>query len=151
MAGVWGVRNVVKQLLNSWKVGKCSELQLICEDRVMKVTMSANLGAWVQPDRSEAGDRATRALGEPAPVTCGGRRGELLTEQPALLPQLLQQLNKLLLLPSLVASARSAASPAWATRVLQGRSVPSHCQALRKCENPPLPSPSRSLLSGRAG
>ena len=45
MAGVGGVMKLVKQLLNSWKVGKCSELKLICEDGVMKVTMSANLGA----------------------------------------------------------------------------------------------------------
>ena len=144
MAGVGGVMKLVKQLLNSWKVGKCSELKLICEDWAMKVTMSANLVRHVIG--------VTRALGgEPASVTCGGRRGELLTEQPALLPQLLQQLNKLLLLPSLAVSARSVASPAWATRVPQGRSVAPHYQALRRCESPPLPLPSRPLLSGRTG
>ena len=57
MAGVGGVMKLVKQLLNSWKVGKCSELKLICEDGVMKVTMFANLGAWVQPIPKVTGDR----------------------------------------------------------------------------------------------
>ena len=57
MAGVGGVMKLVKQLLNSWKVGKCSDLKLICEDGVMKVTMFANLGIWVQPIPKVTGDR----------------------------------------------------------------------------------------------
>ena len=82
MAGVGGVMKLVKQLLNSWKVGKCSELKLICEDGVMKVTMSANLGAWAQPKPKEAGDRgyqgsrrraAERAVGSPAPPAAAAK------------------------------------------------------------------------------
>ena len=57
MAGVGGVMKLVKQLLNSWKVGKCSELTLNCENGVMKVTMTADLGAWVQPQSGVSGDR----------------------------------------------------------------------------------------------
>ena len=48
---------LVKQLLNSWKVEKCSELKLNCEDGVMKVTMTADLGAWIQPQSSVSGNR----------------------------------------------------------------------------------------------
>ena len=49
---------LVKRLLNRWKVGKCSELKLNCENGVMKVTMTADLGAWtqLQPQAGEAGD-----------------------------------------------------------------------------------------------
>ena len=57
MAGVGGVMKLVKQLLNSRKVWKCSELKLNCENGVMKVTMTANFGAWIQTKSSETCDR----------------------------------------------------------------------------------------------
>ena len=47
---------LLRQLLNSWKVGKSSELKLNCENGVMKVTMTADLGEWVQHQSSESGD-----------------------------------------------------------------------------------------------
>ena len=86
---------LVKQLLKSWKVGKCSELKLICEDGVIKVTMSANLGTWVQPipkvtsDRGYQGSRrraspsylrrqerraAERAANSPAPTAAAAEQ-----------------------------------------------------------------------------
>ena len=52
-----GVMKLAKQILNSWKVGKCIELKLFCEVGVMKVTITADLGAWVQSKPKEASDR----------------------------------------------------------------------------------------------
>ena len=63
MAGVGGVMKLVKQLLNRWIVGKCSELKLNCENGIMKVTMTADLGAWVQTRSSETGDRDRGHMG----------------------------------------------------------------------------------------
>ena len=51
---------LVRQVLGSWKVGKCCELKLHCEAGVMKATMSADLGSWVQrsqPKHSDADNR----------------------------------------------------------------------------------------------
>ena len=43
----------------NWKVGKSCELRLHCEAGVMKVTMTADLGDWVQssPKRTESSDQ----------------------------------------------------------------------------------------------
>ena len=58
MAGVGGVMKLVRQVLGNWKVGKSCELKLYCEAGVMKVTLSADLGSWVQPQAQhrESGD-----------------------------------------------------------------------------------------------
>ena len=52
---------LVRQVLGDWKVGKNCKLALNCVNGVMKVTLSADLGSWVQPQpqpqHSETGDR----------------------------------------------------------------------------------------------
>ena len=49
MAGVGGITKLVRQVLGNWKVGKNCQLVLNCDGGVMKVTMSADPGKWVQP------------------------------------------------------------------------------------------------------
>ena len=39
---------LVRQVLSNWKVGKNCQLVLNCDAGVMKMTMSADLGSWVQ-------------------------------------------------------------------------------------------------------
>ena len=58
MAGVGGVMKLVRQVIGNWKVGKNCELKLNCESGVMKVTMTADLGSWIQPTSksSESGN-----------------------------------------------------------------------------------------------
>ena len=40
---------LVRQVISNWKVGKNCELALNCDNGVMKVTLSADLGRWVKP------------------------------------------------------------------------------------------------------
>ena len=66
---------LVRQVLSNWKVGKNCQLVLNCDAGVMKMTMSADLGSWVQrsvkqklpSDPPVTGDRGHK-----------GRRNELL-------------------------------------------------------------------------
>ena len=116
MAGVGRVMKLVRQVIGNWKVGKTCELALNCVDGVMKVTLSADLGRWVQPQphaqpqHSETGDRdhqgPRRRAGPshpptPAPLSAPARRGRRRDPAPPAPPAPVPSLA-LYLVPSLV-------------------------------------------------
>ena len=82
MAGVRGVMKLVRQVLNSWKVRKCCELKINCENGVLKVPMTADVGTWVHPESSETCDRDRGHKGprrkRAGPSYLRGRRDALL-------------------------------------------------------------------------
>ena len=74
MAGVGRVMKLVRQVLGNWKVGKNCELALNCVDGVMKVTLSADLGKWVQPQPQQVSGHGNQA---PRRGGCQPRRREV--------------------------------------------------------------------------